>query len=477
VRRFVPAFRASCFASVLCIASSLAAEGISRSSTTTAGFVGMATLGPLDEPVAVSSFEEFVAIFGAFDPGLTSPYLAPSVAGFFANGGESCVVVRTLSDEPDELIGSGARRSGIAVFELVDGIGMLCVPGVTDRRVARELIAHCESHGDRIAILDAEFDASIDAVIAQRLDLVSDGGFAALYYPWVIVDPFALGIPDPALTRVPPSGFVAGVWARVERELGVWESPVGDLLAVAGVERSLTSPQVDTLVSSSVNPIRALPGDRTTVWGARTTSNDPDQRHLGPRRLSISIAAAVRTGTEWAVFEPNDDVLWARLRACVEDFLVSWWQEGALLGPTSDQAFFVRVDRSTMTEADIAAGRTIILFGLAPVRPDEFVLVRVVHTRSTGESFIRGDANGDGEVDISDPVRVLTVLFLGGAEISCPDAADSADEGAVTISSAVRILDFLFQGSAAPPPPFPACGPDPSPDELDGCEATPDACP
>jgi hypothetical protein len=155
----------------------------------------------------------------------------------------------------------------------------------------------------------------------------------------------------------------------------------------------------------------------------------------------------------------------------VESFLFAEWSRGALQGMTPDAAFFVRVDLSTMTEADLESGRTIILVGAAPLRPAEFTIFRVAIGRDASPRFIRGDANGDGVLDISDPLRILGYLFLGDPEPPCLDAADSSDEGELSISSALRVLFFLFQGGASPPAPFPACGADPTPDAL-GCQFT-----
>lgn len=454
-----------------------AAEEIRGFPTDVAAFVGLAVRGPLDEPTAVESTDEFLQLFGGADASLSSPWLAPSVAAFFANGGRRAWIVRVASDADAAYIGrpdgAGGRPTGIQSLREVDEVAIVCAPGVSSHAVQAALLRLAEGTGDRVAILDPEPAASPEDVLLQRAGLESAGGFGALYYPWVVADPVLVEPPvaEPGALPgglLPPSGFVAGVWARTDREAGVWKAPVGEVRGALGASVDLSSADQEPLNLAGVSALRSFPGSGLQVWGARTVSSDPEWKYVNVRRYFLYLEESIGRGTSWAVFEPNDEPLWAELRSSVESFLLSQWRAGALPGMKPEEAFFVRVDRSTMTQADIDARRTVILAGAAAVRPAEFTVLRVAIERPAGARFLRGDANGDGAVDISDPLRILGHLFLGDPAPPCPAAADAADEGEITISSAVRILGFLFLGGPPPAPPFPSCGVDPTPDRL-GC--------
>ncbi|MBI4606080.1 MAG: phage tail sheath family protein [Planctomycetes bacterium] len=442
--------------------SRAAAQEIERLPTSTAAFVGRAERGKLYAPVLLTSFAEFERVFGSPLPvSEKHAFLAYSVRAFFENGGTRCHVVRVADPTKDHAEGLEALRS-------VDEVSILCLPGVTLPAVQAAMIAHCEALGDRIALLDPDPEADPAAVRAQRERLRSDGGFAALYYPWVRPPAAAAGL------ALPPSGFVAGVCARTDREQGVWRAPTGEVLGAADVSRRLSTAEQDSLMGAGISVLRWIADRGVLVWGARTVSSDREWKYVNVRRFFLFLEESIHDGTEWAVFEPNDEPLWARLRASVADFLLGLWREGALQGAAPDEAFFVRADRTTMTQDDLDQGRTVIVVGTAPIRPAEFVVLRVVQDRSRGPRFLRGDSNADGALDISDAVRTLEFLFLGAAAPPCLDGADAADEGQLTLSAAVYVLGFLFQGGRAPPAPYPGCGEDPTEDGQ-GCEA-PGAC-
>jgi len=181
---------------------------------------------------------------------------------------------------------------------------------------------------------------------------------------------------------------VAGVYARSDVERGVWKAPANEVLRGAvGLDPDFSTGDQEILNPRGVNCIRALPGRGIRVWGARTTSSDPLWRYINVRRLFLYIEESIDQGAQWVVFEPNDQRLWARVRQTVSDFLTTVWRSGALMGTTAEEAFFVKCDETTMTQNDLMTGRLIVLIGVAPVRPAEFVIFRIAQwTRGASEA-------------------------------------------------------------------------------------------
>jgi hypothetical protein len=334
--------------------------------TGAAGFVGQAERGPVGEPVLVTSLADFADRFGLDSSGLANPHLAPSVAGFFANGGERLWVVRTATADPFDLI-----DTGLAALRAVDEVAMVAIPGATSLVVQTALIAHARDAGDRLAILDPATLDDLEAIQQQRASLLAAEGHAALYFPWLEAEPLG----EPLL--VPPSGFVAGVYARNDPP----EAPVGQLALATGVSYAVSDAEQAVLNPLGINAIRQFTAGEVRVWGARTLASDPEWIYVPVRRTALNLEESIDEGTEWAVFEPNDETLWAQLRADVGDFLLARWQQGWFQGATPDDAYFVRCDLTTMTQDDIDAGRTVVLVGFAPLRPAEFVILRIVHER------------------------------------------------------------------------------------------------
>jgi phage tail sheath protein FI len=201
-----------------------------------------------------------------------------------------------------------------------------------------------------------------------------DSKYAALYYPWVrILDP---------ITRkeifLPPSGFASGIYARNDIERGVHKAPANEVANLAlGFENSLNKSQQDVLNPVGVNCFRYFEGRGNRLWGARTISSDPEWKYVNLRRYFAYVERSIDIGTQWAVFEPNGDQLWANVRRTIYDFLLNEWQKGSLLGEKPEKAFFVRCDRSTMTQNDLDNGRLVCLIGIAPLRPAEFVIFKI----------------------------------------------------------------------------------------------------
>jgi phage tail sheath protein FI len=208
-----------------------------------------------------------------------------------------------------------------------------------------------------------------------------DSKYGAFYHPWVeILDPTqrpGQGAPPDRLV-IPPSGFVAGIYARSDISRGVHKAPANEVvLGLTKFEMNVNKGRNDVLNPEGINALRFFEGRGNRVWGARTMSSDPEWKYVNVRRLFIYLEHSIDKASQWAVFEPNNDRLWANVRRMVEDFLLVLWKDGALIGAKPEDAFFVRCDRTTMTQNDLDNGRLIVLVGVAPTKPAEFVIFRV----------------------------------------------------------------------------------------------------
>ncbi|MEZ4647793.1 MAG: phage tail sheath subtilisin-like domain-containing protein [Candidatus Eisenbacteria bacterium] len=357
--------------------ASARAASIEPVPTGVAAFVGMATDGPLDVPVLVSSFTEFKEIFGESGQGLPNPYLPPSAAAFFLNGGEQLWVVRVADDHDGTVIGVDGgwpgARTGLQAVRDIDEVSVVAAPGVTSFAVQSAMIDLCEELGDRMALLDPSSTDDVNAVLAQRAMLDAPMGDATFYFPWVEAAPMGTSM------VLPPSAFAAGAFASVAPPV----APVGTIVSATDVSYRLTTQQTDVLTQAGINAIRYFTGPDVRIWGARTLSSDPEWKYVAIRRVGLFLLESIYEGTEWAVFEDNDETLWNELRAATEDFLFGLFQQGWFQGSSPSEAFFVRCDRTTMTQQDIDEGRTILTLGFAPVRPAEFLILQVVHERAT----------------------------------------------------------------------------------------------
>lgn len=279
-------------------------------------------------------------------------------------------------------VADATAKSGLAAFEDLEDISIVAAPGYSQGyangnlvRVAQiqaYLISHCERMRYRIAVLDSPDDQTVGGVRAFRGQVDSTHG--ALYYPWVrVVDPVT---EDEMI--LPPSGFVAGIYARNDVEKGVHKAPANEVVRMAvGFEFLLNKSQQDVLNPEGVNCFRFFEGRGYRLWGARTISSDPEWKYVNLRRYFAYLERSIEKGTQWVVFENNHEPLWANVRRTVEDFLFNEWKSGHLMGEKPQEAYFVRCDRSTMTQNDIDNGRLICLIGVAPVRPAEFVIFRI----------------------------------------------------------------------------------------------------
>jgi len=280
------------------------------------------------------------------------------------------------SDEPSE-------RSGIFSLRNITEISIVAVPGQTTTALQQALITHCENDRYRFAVLDAQGpdDDTLVDVQAQRQSF--DSKYAGLYHPWLsILENMPANPANNSYRFIPPSGHVMGVYARVDNTRGVHKAPANEVVrGILGLTRSLNKGEQDILNPFPVN-INVIRDFRDSnrglrIWGARCITSDSEYKYVNVRRLLIFLEASIDRGLQWVVFEPNAEPLWARVRRSIINFLNVVWRNGALEGTSADQAFYVRCDRTTMTQTDIDEGRLIIEIGVAPVKPAEFVIVRI----------------------------------------------------------------------------------------------------
>jgi uncharacterized protein len=288
--------------------------------------------------------------------------------------------------KPTHFEGDVARRRGMGGLAAVDEITMLVMPDIMTlasdegddvqiRDLQGKMIAHAENMGDRMAILDAPPDMLPQEILEWRMNTAGyDSKFAALYYPWIEVQNPLTNQP----MMIPPSGHVAGLWCRTDSTRGVHKAPANEVVMGAnGLGFQVTGPEQGGLNKVGINCIRAFPGRGIRVWGARTMSSDPEWRYINVRRLFNFVSESIMEGTQWSVFEPNDEKLWIQLRIAVSNFLTRVWSDGALFGSTPAQAFYVKCDNETNPPEVIEAGQVICEVGISPVKPAEFVVFRL----------------------------------------------------------------------------------------------------
>lgn len=304
------------------------------------------------------------------------------------NGGEALVNLFGGTDgtsgalSADDFIGEDrgpGNRTGIQAFIDNSDVSIMAVPGVTDPNVQMSLVAHCENAGSRFAILDLPRDVrSVNDIIAQRN--IFDTSYAAMYHPWVkVFDPLTKNS-----VAIPPSGSVAGIFARSDNSRGVWKAPANEVVSsCVGLDCTYTAGEQDILNPRGVNLIRSFPGQGIKVWGARTLSSNGQWKYINVRRLFIFLEESIKANTSWVVFEPNDTTLWLRVKRTIEVFLSGMWKNGAFAGGSEDEAFFVDIGPNTMSRDDIDNGRLVCVIGVAPVKPAEFVVFRL--TQKTAE--------------------------------------------------------------------------------------------
>ncbi|HMS56108.1 MAG TPA: phage tail sheath subtilisin-like domain-containing protein [Fimbriimonadaceae bacterium] len=358
----------------------------------------------------------------------------PTVGTFSLNGGldeSNSSLDRVLLDEEIENVkqnmmqfeGDESKRTGVRGLTMIDDLNMIMVPDLmaglyhrtslngsigqevlnrpelAKRRstilgVQKLLVDYCERMGDRMCILDPLPDLSpqeVKNVVLNEAQFSSDHGQGTIYYPWVkVIDQTVKGKNGERYQKfVPPCGHIAGVWCRVAVERGVHKAPANEsLMGVTGLQKEITKGEQEILNPNGINCIRSFPGTGIRVWGARTlaTVGNPSWKYVNVRRLFNYLERSMDRGLQWVVFEPNDHDLWGRVRRNLSAFLFTCWKEGMLFGQTPDQAYYVKCDEETNPQEMIDLGRLYVEIGVNPVKPAEFVIVRIGQWSGGGET-------------------------------------------------------------------------------------------
>ncbi len=400
------------------------ARPIGRAGTATFGVVGVAPdpLARLDEAVPIDNWTQFVDNYvGSATQGTA---LSTAVHGFFGNGGGRCWVVNVGPD--GSLTGTARKPSGLVLFEAIDEIAIVAAPGFSDPQSHEDLLGHCEHplRQDRVAILDTAEDvrdvsaltrvatsgapeprstsapgpddgsgaedasapesrpaarSSAPASLPAARPRQSDYG--AVYFPWIVTrDP----VSGDRVTA-PPSGHIAGVWARSDATRGVHKAPANEpIVGALDLVRRVSRGEQEVLNPAGVNCIRYFAGEGIRIWGARTLAAEADPyRYVNVRRLVNMIKESIADGTRWIAFEPNDYTLWSSIRRDVGAFLTNVWRDGGLMGRTAQEAFFVKCDEETNPPEVRDAGQVVTIIGLAPVKPAEFVIFNIMQSAAS----------------------------------------------------------------------------------------------
>jgi len=378
---------------------STGARPIEAVGTSTAAFVGTAPKADArqDRAVAINSWSQFTREYVA--EGAASTPLAQAVFGFFQNGGRRCYCVNLAAGQP--LAGGGRPRRGLELLEEIDEVNIVAAPGYTDTASYEALLSHCEKQRNRIALLDAPQEVKdiglltkVGAAPSKSADSaasagagegaaagglrprISDHGYGALYFPWITTqDPLS----PRTLVDIPPSGHLAGIYARTDAMRGVHKAPANEPIRGAlNLTYRLTDEEQGELNQAGVNCLRFFPREGILVWGARTLADSASEwRYLNVRRLFNMIEESIARSTRWVVFEPNDMTLWKAIKRDLGAFLTLLWRDGALMGAAPEEAFFVKCDEETNPPEVVDAGQVVTLIGLAPVKPAEFIIFRI----------------------------------------------------------------------------------------------------
>ena len=303
---------------------------------------------------------------------LTQP---PAAAGSFTLGVFSPVAATFTEADFEGNDIDPENKTGLVALGDVDEISLLACPdefyfGPTNFAIAEMLQEQCETQMDRFAILES----SVAAGPPEKNNPSVNSEYCAYYYPWLTIINPDTGVQ----LLVPPCGHMAGIYARSDTKVGVQKDPANEVInGIVQLQLNINNQQQAILNPKGVNCLRYFTGAGNLVWGGRTTSTDPDWQYVNVRRIFIYVEESIQRGTQWVVFDINADPTWRRVVRSVSDFLTGLWRDGVLQGTTKDQAFFVKCDNTTMTQADIDAGRLICVIGIAPVKPAEFVIFRI----------------------------------------------------------------------------------------------------
>jgi uncharacterized protein len=325
-------------------------------STSITGFVAITGRGPLLGPLF--SFADFLRVA----PPNLGVNLPLAVSGFFENGGRQCFISQIAPNDPLE--------SGLAALDQ-QVLSIVCCPDdPTIPNAAAIMAAHCEKRKDRICILQTP-----QAVVpVATLQPPVHSSYAVFYYPWITV----LSLNRTTSVTIPPCGYLAGVYAETDNARSVWTEPNNvPLMGATALSQNLTPAEVTALNALGVDVIQTIPVRGMTATGNRTSSPDPNYQFIAVRRLMIFLEQSISRGTQWAVLEPNSPALWVAVSSSIQNFLTGIWRVGGLKGATQQEAFFVHCDLTTMTQNDINDGRLILIVGVAPLQPAEFIFLKI----------------------------------------------------------------------------------------------------
>ncbi len=355
-------------------------QGVPSSNT---GFIGSALSGPINQSVHITSFSEYEREFGGL--GSESP-MSYAVWHYFENGGRHAYVVRAVKNPPQKkgvagMIGFREIQQGLKAFDKVDLLNLLCIPPFgfqldVDLQTWKAALEYCTSRR-AFLIVDAPSIGEKEAVMRS----IPASRNAAVFYPRLVM-------PDPrngsSVGLFAPCGAVAGIFARTDTNFGVSKAPAGShatLIGTLGISASASDEDVDELGRLGINCIRYSPSHGLVIWSARTLQGpDPfasEWKYIPVRRTALYIEESIYRGLDWTVSEPNAEPLWAQIRLKVGAFMQTIFQQGALQGTSASQAYFVKCDGETTSQADIDQGITNLLVGFAPLLPAEFVIIKI----------------------------------------------------------------------------------------------------
>jgi uncharacterized protein len=373
--------------------------------TDVAAFVGRAASGPVNQPVSIAGFSDYQRIFGGLS---NESAMSFAVQTFYQNGGQKAIVLRLqavpkgsficrwLQPNPDSSLHASdylaAGPAGLNALTSAPYFGLLCLPEDIVGGIPPEVVSAaaqlCEQRRAFLLLDPPPGWISPQAAAAGVQQIGTSSPNAAVFYP-------RLRQPNPlkgdAVEAFGPSGAVAGIIARLDAARGVWKAPAGIEAAFTGAPElslTLTKQDMDLMNPLGINALRTLPDDRVVIWGSRTlASSDSNQewKYISTRRTALFIEESIIQGIQWAASEPNSEALWIQLRKVVEDFLFDLFRKGALHGAKPEQAFFVRCDRTTMTQNDIELGKLNLLIGVALLKPAEFIILRIQQMAKASE--------------------------------------------------------------------------------------------
>jgi len=349
-------------------------EGARNSIT---AFIGVTEKGPVDHALMVASFAEFQANFGNF---LRESWLACSVLLFFNNGGTHLYIARVTGHEgatPQEI----DYQKAFTLLDPIIDIDLIAVPGMGTPSMVSYGSDYCQKRGDCFFIGDIGLSDNTKENAQAFIDNIKiRNSYAAIYFPWLKMKAPS-GYSSEAIA-VPPSGYVSAIYVRTDARAGVWKTgsfPESNINGAVGLLVNISDHEQNTLYCMGINSFRIFSDKGVVIYGIRTLTTHPGHgyKYIPVRRTEIFLKQNIYNGISWAVFEPNDPSLWARIRLNINGFMMQQFRAGAFSGSTAREAFFVKCDSETTTHADIEAGIVNILIGFAPIKPSEFLILKI----------------------------------------------------------------------------------------------------